>query len=149
MHKQPANHDFYLSLMELILTVRQKIIATGSSLGLTAIQAITIFLLNETHPRPMKDFCVTYHCDASNVTGIVDGLERKGLVSRQNDPNDRRIKVVQLEAAGKKLQRTIIQNLSADSGFLFDQLSEPEKQQFIRIVEKIAAVSVPASTTHP
>jgi DNA-binding MarR family transcriptional regulator len=147
MHKQPVTHDFYSSLMEIMLTVRQKIIAVSSELGLTSIQAITIFLLDEACPRPMKEFCATYNCDASNITGIVDGLEKKGLVSRQNDPNDRRVKVIQLEPAGKKLQRFIIEGLSADSGFLFDPLNETEKQQFIHIVEKIAAVSAPTKKT--
>jgi DNA-binding MarR family transcriptional regulator len=86
-----------------------------------------------------------YHCDASNITGIVDGLEKKGLVSRQNDPNDRRIKVICLEPAGKKLQRTIIERLDDVNGFLFDPLNEAEKRQFAGIVEKIAAAKKPAA----
>lgn len=141
MNDQPASHEFYLSLMELILIARRKIIAIGSDLGLTSIQAITIFLLDDAHPRPMKEFCATYHCDASNVTGIVDGLERRGLVSRQNDTRDRRVKVVQLEPSGRKLQQKIINRLSADSGFLFDPLNDFEKQQFMHLVEKITTAS--------
>ena len=86
----------------------------------------------------MKSLCQLYHCDASNVTGIVDGLENKGLVSRQNDPHDRRIKVLQIEPAGKKLQLKMIEELHQANGFLFDPLTPDEKQHFIRIVEKLA-----------
>lgn len=137
--KDHKTSTFYLSLIEFLMTAKQHIMAIGGEFGLTSIQAITLLLIDEYHPRPMKSFCMLFHCDASNITGIVDGLEKKGLVSRQNDANDRRIKVICLEPAGKKLQHTIIERLDAIDGFLFDPLDAAEKQQFMHIVEKITA----------
>jgi len=144
MHKHRITHNFYLSLLEFLMTSKQHIMAIGAEFGLTSIQAVTLLLVDENRPRPMKNFCMLYHCDASNITGIVDGLEKKGLVSRQNDPNDRRIKIICLEPAGKRLQQTIIERLEAVNGFMFDPLNETEKQQFVQIVEKIAATQKPA-----
>ena len=141
MPRESISQNFYLALLEFLMTAKQHIMAIGGEFGLTSIQAVTLLLLDESRPRPMKNFCVLYHCDASNVTGIVDGLEKKGLVSRQNDPHDRRVKVIQLEAAGKKLQQNIIERLSADNGFLFDPLTADETRQFARIMEKLAATS--------
>lgn len=132
-------HNFYLSLLEFLMTAKQHLTAIGDEFGLTGIQAVTLLLVDEHHPRPMKNFCSLYHCDASNVTGIVDGLESKGLVSRQNDPNDRRIKIICLKPAGKKLQRTIIKRLDAANGFLFDPLTDQEARSFVHIVEQLAA----------
>ena len=137
--KQPHSHTFYLSLLEFMMTAKQHVITIGNEFGLTSIQAMTLLLIDEHHPRPMKSFCSLYHCDASNITGIVDGLEKKGLVSRQNDPKDRRIKVICLETAGKRLQTQIIERLNDVSGFLFEPLSATERQQFQHIIEKIAA----------
>lgn len=145
MHSQRISRHFYLSLLEFVLAARQRIIAVGSEHGLTAIQAITLMLLDDSHPRPMKNFCMQFHCDASNITGIIDGLEKKGLVSRQNDPTDRRIKVIQLEKPGKKLQAAILERLGTENGFLFDTLSEEEMQQFTRVVEKIAVTNLEAT----
>lgn len=138
MKNTHISHHFYLSLLEFLLTSKQHIVAIGDEFGLTSIQAITLLLIDEHRPRPMKNFCMLYHCDASNITGIVDGLEKKGLVSRQNDPTDRRIKIICLEPAGKKLQQTIIGRLDDVNGFLFDPLNDIEKRQFAGIVEKIA-----------
>lgn len=149
MHSQRISRHFYLSLLEFLLTAKQHIIAIGAEFGLTNIQAITLLLLDDAQPRPMKNFCMLYRCDASNVTGIIDGLEKKGLVSRQNDPADRRIKVIQLETPGKKLQQAILERLSADNGFLFDPLSEVETQQFVQIVEKLAADSLNTCPQEP
>lgn len=123
------------------MNAKQHIVAIGGEFGLSSIQAITLLLVDEDLPRPMKSFCLLYHCDASNITGIVDGLEQKKLVSRQNDPNDRRIKVIQLEPAGKKLQQIIISRLAEHSGFLFDPLTETEAHQFVTIVEKLGSIA--------
>jgi DNA-binding MarR family transcriptional regulator len=113
-------------------------VAIGAEFGLTSIQAITLLLLDEQRQRSMKSFGQLYHCDASNVTGIVDGLEQRSLVERRNDPNDRRIKVICITPAGKRLQQQIIERLDANRGFLFDALTDEEATQFVHIVSKLA-----------
>ena len=144
MKKAYSSHNFYLSLLEFLMTAKQHVIAIGDEFGLTALQAVTLLLVDEHHPRPMKSFCTLFHCDASNVTGIIDRLEKKELVSRRSDLNDRRIKVICLEPAGKKLRQTIINRLDDMNGFLFEPLNDTEKQQFVHIIETIAAGKKPA-----
>jgi DNA-binding MarR family transcriptional regulator len=115
--------------------------AIGNEFDLTSTQAITLLLIDEGQPRPMKNFCLLFHCDASNITGIVDGLEKKGLVSRQNDPSDRRIKVIRLEPAGKRMQQAIIEQLETANDFMLGNLTSVEQQQFITIVQKLATTN--------
>lgn len=43
-------------------------------------------------------------CDASNATGLVDRLEKRGLIERRNDEQDRRVKRVHLTAAGRRMR---------------------------------------------
>jgi DNA-binding MarR family transcriptional regulator len=40
------------------------------------------------------------HCDPSNVTFLADRLEERGLVRRESDPADRRVKALALTAKG-------------------------------------------------
>lgn len=136
-----VNQSFYLSLLEFVMTTKQQIITIAAEFGLTGIQAITLLMIDEDRPRPMKNFCTVFHCDASNVTGIVDGLEKKGLVTRENDPSDRRIKVIKLEAAGKGMRRTILDRLDTNNDFLFAPLSPEERSQFVNILEKLATAN--------
>jgi MarR family transcriptional regulator, organic hydroperoxide resistance regulator len=56
------------------------------------------------HPQPMGRMAELLHCDPSNVTGIVDTLEERNLAKRKPSEADRRVKVVELTAAGKKLR---------------------------------------------
>ncbi|MFA5004420.1 MAG: MarR family winged helix-turn-helix transcriptional regulator [Candidatus Saccharimonadales bacterium] len=118
---------------------KQQMVVISSGFGLTAMQAMTLLLTEADKPRPMSNFCKLYNCDPSNVTGIVDGLEQKGLVSRHEDPQDRRIKVIRLTSAGKKLQGEITKQLAINNGFLFDSLTHEEAHEFVVIIEKLAA----------
>ena len=47
-------------------------------------------------------------CDASNVTGIVDRLESRGLVERGSAEGDRRVKALTLTAAGVELREQVL-----------------------------------------
>lgn len=55
----------------------------------------------------MRELATELMCDASNATGIVDRLEKRGFVERSADVQDRRIKRVRLTAAGSRMRETI------------------------------------------
>jgi len=59
-------------------------------------------------PRAMGEIATYLHCDNSNVTGIVDGLEERGLVERQPAPHDRRVKLIALTAEGRRLRTRLM-----------------------------------------
>lgn len=59
----------------------------------------------------MRDLAAGWRCDASWVTGIVDGLEAKGYAAREVHATDRRIKVVGITAAGEKAKARALDRL--------------------------------------
>jgi DNA-binding MarR family transcriptional regulator len=54
-------------------------------------------------PQPLRVLAQLHRCDASNMTGIADRLEERGLAERTPDPNDRRVKLLALTSAGEKM----------------------------------------------
>ena len=50
--------------------------------------------LDEESGLPMHEIATRLACDNSNVTGIVDRLEARGLVTRRPGEQDRRVKYV-------------------------------------------------------
>jgi DNA-binding MarR family transcriptional regulator len=80
--------------------LRAEFNATAAELDLPPAQALA--LANLRSPAPMRELAEWLACDASNVTGIVDGLERRGLVTRQPDPTDRRVKHLVLTEIGER-----------------------------------------------
>ncbi len=78
--------------------------------GLTTIQLYALSALNK-QGSSMGHLAHTLHCDASNVTGIVDRLSALNLITRQENPLDRRVKTLQLTAKGHQILSTITKEL--------------------------------------
>ncbi|MBS1843416.1 MAG: MarR family transcriptional regulator [Actinobacteria bacterium] len=55
-------------------------------------------------PQTMGRMAELLRCDPSNVTGIVDALEDRDLAVRRPSTEDRRVKAIELTAAGRKLR---------------------------------------------
>jgi MarR family transcriptional regulator, organic hydroperoxide resistance regulator len=89
---------FATRLYQLVESLRSEHEDAAATVGLTAPQATLLTFLSE--PASMKQFAERMGCDPSNVTGIIDRLESKGLVVRAADPNDRRVKRIARTAAG-------------------------------------------------
>ncbi|MEW1907191.1 MarR family transcriptional regulator [Kitasatospora sp. NPDC085895] len=67
--------------------------------SLTGAQAKVLALLRRG-PMPMRHIAQTLSCEPSNITGIVDRLEARGFVTREADPQDRRVKLVAATGTG-------------------------------------------------
>ena len=85
-----------------------------AELHLTLPQAMLLRQLGDA--LPMNAAAGKLHCDPSNVTGIVDRLEARGLIERQHLTRDRRVKHLALTPAGRRTRRRVDAILSAAPG---------------------------------
>ncbi|MFE5584050.1 MarR family winged helix-turn-helix transcriptional regulator [Kitasatospora sp. NPDC056531] len=102
--------------------------------GLTLMQGKMLSLLRR--PMPMRTLADLLGCDASNVTGIVDRLEAHGLVRREVDPADRRIKRVTLTEEGERTVHEIRAELLTTLSGL-DELGERDRRTFQRLLSRL------------
>ncbi|MEU6282165.1 MarR family transcriptional regulator [Streptomyces sp. NPDC047028] len=78
--------------------------------ALTGAQAKLLSLLS-LEPLPMRKLAQKLKCEPSNVTGIVDRLESRGLVERRPDPADRRVKLAAPTEDGLRVVRELREGL--------------------------------------
>ncbi|MER7723519.1 MarR family transcriptional regulator [Streptomyces sp. NPDC096323] len=78
--------------------------------SLTGAQARVLGLLS-LDPLPMRRIAQKLKCEPSNVTGIVDRLEARGLVERRPDPADRRVKLAAPTEKGARTARELRDSL--------------------------------------
>ncbi|MEH0579373.1 MarR family transcriptional regulator [Streptomyces sp. B21-108] len=78
--------------------------------ALTGAQARLLSLLSR-EPLPMRKLAQKLKCEPSNVTGIVDRLESRGLVERRPDPADRRVKLAAATDEGRRIARGLRESL--------------------------------------
>jgi DNA-binding MarR family transcriptional regulator len=121
-------------LGDLYLLQKPRVMALCREFDLFPPQLLVLKTLDR--PRPMREVAATMGCDSSNLTGITDRLEERGLVMRTADPDDRRVKRLVLTDDGKRLRRQIVAYLGQPPTGAVDALSERELTQLQRLLGK-------------
>ncbi len=98
---------------EIGMAERRRRGAELAELGLTFAQAHALRILDPDRPLPMSTLAKELACDASNVTGIVDRLEERGLIERRGAPHDRRLKMLFVTDEGARLRRKVAERMLA------------------------------------
>jgi DNA-binding MarR family transcriptional regulator len=101
----PTEHDFWPIFVRFALSQKNWWIAVCAAVDLTPMQGHALRILDR--PMAMRLLAESLACDASNVTGIVDKLETRGLIARHADDNDRRIKMLAVTEKGRVLREKL------------------------------------------
>jgi MarR family transcriptional regulator, organic hydroperoxide resistance regulator len=129
------------SLMHwLFVTNKQRMVASGQEFELAPQQMIALRILGGG-PRKMSELAQALFCDNSNVTGIVDRLEERGLVRREAEEGDRRVKLLVLTDEGERMRVEITKRM-AEPPEPIASLSEKD-QRALRDILKRAIEDVP------
>lgn len=80
---------------------------TSREFGLTRSQSGVLKILFMHGPLSSADLSRKLYMTPSNMTGIIDRLEKKGLVDRSRQPVDRRVVLITLTENGKDLSRRL------------------------------------------
>lgn len=84
--------------------------------GLSAVQAKVLMTLKPGQAVTMRALAGLLRYDASNLTGVIDRLEERGVVRRVPHASDRRVKEVSLSDEGAKLRLDFWTRLTGQSG---------------------------------
>jgi DNA-binding MarR family transcriptional regulator len=104
--RSPAD-EAWVILRALLGAERRRFVAVASELDLHPAQAGALLQMEPGTAMPMHELATMLACDNSNVTGIVDRLEARGLVTRRPYAQDRRVKHVVLTPAGTELRERV------------------------------------------
>lgn len=105
-----------LRLLALADRLRQHWAAHAAALGLSTAQVKILLILKPDEAIPMRALAARLDYDASNLSTLVDRLERRDIVERRADPDDRRVKALVLTADGARLRTDFWSRLVADAG---------------------------------
>lgn len=100
-----------LDMLLIVRSIESNIAAIVAQSGLSLLQVNTLYTLAECQEGNMRSLAYSLACDPSHVTGIIDKLLQMGLVEREECPDDRRKKKVQLSDEGWKRIRQVINGI--------------------------------------
>ena len=109
----------------------------AQSVGLTPGHMRALLAIEPREPKPMGALADALHCDASNITWLVDRLEERGYVERRADRNDRRVRAIVLTVPGERVRAQLHARLYEPPPE-FELLSTAELDALVRMLRRIA-----------
>ena len=135
-------------IRRLFHVVQQDAIQASRSFNLTCSQSAALRLLDSLQrfsmavlynngPMSSAELSRKLYVTPSNMTGVVDRLEKKALVSRIRDPGDRRIVKITPTEAGRSLGRLLPDPIEEKLVFRLGHLPPEEIREYSMSIERI------------
>lgn len=129
-----SSEQMSADLIDLMWRVKSTMLHLAEAQGLTPAQLFTLYAVLHGG-NTMGRVADTLHCDASNVTGVVDRLVAQRLLVRSESSSDRRTKILALTDEGKRTIQGVVDLLPERLGYV--RLSEQECQVLHTAVNKL------------
>ncbi len=124
------------SVMEEFMFLQVEI--TRSS-GLMVYQYALMRYLKTNGPQRLTDLSRFFHVRNPTITGIIDTLQSRGLVFREDDPMDRRASRVTLSPEGNILLNSIEEKMISNLSEVVGSIDEPSALMICDFLNRIAS----------
>jgi MarR family 2-MHQ and catechol resistance regulon transcriptional repressor len=106
-------------------------------LSLSAFNVLMILSRSVGKQCPLYEIGELLLVSRANVTGLMDCLERKGLVERLVDEYDRRVRMARITRAGEALLRSVLPGHYSELKRICSRLSNTEKSILSGLLTKL------------
>jgi DNA-binding MarR family transcriptional regulator len=103
LHTDPITAEVVTLIGRIVTRYNTEFDNVAAHHALTRVQSRALLALEE--PLSMRELATRLRSEPSNVTGIVDRLEARGLIERRPDPADRRIKKIVTTEEGRTMNK--------------------------------------------
>ena len=145
MNKKPFltrySTSLWIRFLRFNLLSHKKLQEDLEKLALTPPQFYVLACIGYSGRLPFGEIGVKMMVTVSNLTGIVDRLEEKGLVVRERDSHDRRVVYVRLTDKGKKLYRVSVDAFEESVSDFFYPLDKSQQKELSTILRKLLSAS--------
>lgn len=102
----------------------------------------TLVLIDRNRGMSQSDLARALTLDRSTMVAVIDQLERRGLVERRKDPEDRRRHALHLTDQGQQFLAAVRRRVAAHEQALTSRLDESEKAALFALLRKLQAGAV-------
>lgn len=131
-------------IQELVHSISKKIQSEIqerlSTLGITNTQYFILSFVDRTTDCRVSDLAKMWDVKPSAITPIIDKLIAQNLVSRTQDPSDRRAVIVELTDQGQEILRKAHEIRDEIVGSYLTHLTREELEQLLRLYEKLEQI---------
>jgi MarR family transcriptional regulator, lower aerobic nicotinate degradation pathway regulator len=109
--------------------------------GLTPVQYGALQTVANAPGLDQRTLARTIGLDTSTIGGVVDRLEARGLLLRNASPEDRRVRLLTLTAAGRELLAAAVPSMLRAQERMLDPLPKHERAEFLRMLRVLVTAN--------
>ncbi|WP_310741100.1 MarR family winged helix-turn-helix transcriptional regulator [Ideonella aquatica] len=102
--------------------------------GITPVQFAALQAVRQQPGLDQRSLARTIGYDTSTIGGVVDRLEKRGLLQRQASPSDRRVRQLVLTTEGERVLMLIIAPMQRAQHRMLAPLPPDQRDEFLRML---------------
>jgi DNA-binding MarR family transcriptional regulator len=136
----PSPHGLWFCNWKIWLEARRRLDCALEPLGLRSREFWLLVIAGRENvsQHEMAELC---GLDPSSLVAVLDGMERRGLLHRRRNPNDRRVQWVQRTEEGERLFARALPRAQRAEAQQLAALSAAEQRQLVAAMRKLIAIS--------
>ncbi|MDT7797110.1 MAG: hypothetical protein QOI78_543 [Actinomycetota bacterium] len=99
---------------------------------------VVLSALDDGPVRTQAALAQAIGADKTRIIGTLDELQDAGLISREPDPADRRVRLLEITAAGRERRRAAQDRIQAREEKLLARLPAADREAFLRAARRLA-----------
>lgn len=123
-------------LSRRLIAMEQPILAAQ---GVSMWGYIVLAALDQMPSRTQAALARTIGADKTRIIGVLDDLQERALIRREPDPADRRVHLLDLAPAGRRLHAKVRKAIRREEELFLAQLAIPDREVFVRILRALDA----------
>ncbi len=135
----PSAVEAFLQLLRTSTDLEQAFGRVLAGHAMSRGRLIVLVLLNRDPEKPVSPAELAGQADVTRatMTGLIDTLERDGMVGREPMPGDRRMMLVRLTPKGRGFLESILPTYFRRIAAVMGRLSENERKALVALLGKI------------
>lgn len=137
MEASHLENNLYWYLLRIAIGSKHVLMQISEHYDLTVMQFYTLCMLDLDKSVPMSSLSEYLYCDPSNITGIVDRLFTRELIRREENPKDRRVKMITITPKGVDVCERIFAEIKGHESTGLAGLSASQRKQLTGLLGRV------------
>jgi DNA-binding MarR family transcriptional regulator len=108
--------------------------------GISMWGYIVLNALEDGPARTQAALAQAIGADKTRIIATLDGLQQAGLITREPDPADRRIRLLAISAAGREVRADAQSAIQANEDRVLARLEPADRRSFLRVARILSAL---------
>src|ERR1700753_390600 len=138
MPPKPRRDDLAAMLHPLLRDLVAGVLAVPAPHDLSMCGYVVLNALDRSPVRTQAALAEAIGADKTRIIGTLDELQRRGYIDRRPDPDDRRVRLLEITPAGRAVKNAVQSDIQRGEERWLSEMTAEERMVFLRVLERLS-----------